>query len=114
MKTIIIILLAIESLLILLYLFLKVKWRIQDWIDDNIFKDTKKMKTYTEQEVKDLILAALNEVDNLIVTSAQIDGYVELDYDHIEAFFVRNGMEPKPKTVYGKYEDHLKDFENHI
>ncbi len=52
------------------------------------------MKTYTEEEVKNIVELALFAVDDLITTSGQIDGFVDINFNAVEAF----------------YQKHLKDY----
>jgi hypothetical protein len=56
------------------------------------------MKNYTDTEVINLIYKALNQVDLLVITSGQRDGFVELDYNNIDKFLSENNIE-KPKYI---------------
>lgn len=45
---------------------------------------------YTEEEVKELIIQALLEVDTLVTTYGQRDGWVELNNKEIDNWFNKN------------------------
>ena len=45
---------------------------------------------YTEEEVKELIIQALLEVDTLVTTCGQRDGWVELNNKEIDNWFEQN------------------------
>lgn len=56
----------------------------------NLFTSYKEPILYTEEEVKELIIQALLEVDTLVTTCGQRDGWVELNNKEVNNWFNKN------------------------
>lgn len=57
------------------------------------------MKTYTREEVEDLIRLALDDVDELVSCSGQRDGYVELHETNLKQWFDKNLKDTQSDTA---------------